>query len=321
MRSPSMWPLQLHSRCAFARFRSGESGLADPLRRIRRLAWGLPGDLGRGSKGNRHRHSGSAAGFAIELKRAFQLSSGNTTPVNGSCPVGSPLSEIAPVTTTQMATTWTCPMCPRLAGTWVEKARKVFWTESLAHQQVALRRKNFRHLPLERKGTLVGTPTTTRDTITSISFEKVFTTPWFFQEKLKFEVKGEAINLFNRVNLNNVSNSMSAGNFGQATGQFSPRYFQLHLRASFWGWNLSGVLRNYLRTAAKAAGVTIPDGYRFGLHNLRHSLGNWLVNSGTDVKTVQTSLRHAKVQTTLDLYTQGNTTTRSQPKKSTSAWY
>jgi len=57
---------------------------------------------------------------------------------------------------------------------------------------------------------------------------KVFTT-----DKLKFEVKGEFINLFNRVNLNNVSNSMSAGNFGQATGQFSPRYFQLHLRTSF----------------------------------------------------------------------------------------
>jgi integrase len=65
-------------------------------------------------------------------------------------------------------------------------------------------------------------------------------------------------------------------------------------------------VRNYLRPAALAAGIQIPDGYRFGLHNLRHSLSNWLVNSGTDVKTVQTMLRHAKVQTTLDLYTQGD---------------
>jgi integrase len=65
-------------------------------------------------------------------------------------------------------------------------------------------------------------------------------------------------------------------------------------------------VRNYLRPAALAAGIRIPDGYRFGLHNLRHSLSNWLVNSGTDVKTVQTMLRHAKVQTTLDLYTQGD---------------
>ncbi len=64
--------------------------------------------------------------------------------------------------------------------------------------------------------------------------------------------------------------------------------------------------RSYLRPVAIAAGVSIPDGYRFGLHNLRHSLSNWLVNSGTDVKTVQTMLRHSKSQTTLDLYTQGD---------------
>jgi integrase len=64
--------------------------------------------------------------------------------------------------------------------------------------------------------------------------------------------------------------------------------------------------RNHLRPAAIEAGVSIPDGYRFGLHNLRHSLSNWLVNSGTDVKTVQTMLRHEKSQTTLDLYTQGD---------------
>jgi len=65
-------------------------------------------------------------------------------------------------------------------------------------------------------------------------------------------------------------------------------------------------VRNYLRPAAIAAGVSIPDGHRWGLHNLRHSLSNWLVNSGTDVKTVQTMLRHSKSQTTLDLYTQGD---------------
>ena len=63
----------------------------------------------------------------------------------------------------------------------------------------------------------------------NFTVEKVFTV----QDRLKFEVRAEVINLFNRVNLNNVSNSMSAANFGQATGQFSPRYFQLHLRASF----------------------------------------------------------------------------------------
>ena len=49
----------------------------------------------------------------------------------------------------------------------------------------------------------------------------------------------------------------------------------------------------------------IKDGQRFGLHNLRHSLSNWLVNKAKiEPKTVQGILRHAKIQTTLDLYTQ-----------------
>jgi len=62
---------------------------------------------------------------------------------------------------------------------------------------------------------------------------------------------------------------------------------------------------DYLRPAAKAAGVQIEDGQRFGLHNLRHSLSNWLVNKAkVEPKTVQGILRHAKIQTTLDLYTQ-----------------
>ena len=62
---------------------------------------------------------------------------------------------------------------------------------------------------------------------------------------------------------------------------------------------------DYLRPAAKHAGVVIADGQRFGLHNLRHSLSNWLVNKGKiEPKTVQGMLRHSKIQTTLDLYTQ-----------------
>ncbi len=62
---------------------------------------------------------------------------------------------------------------------------------------------------------------------------------------------------------------------------------------------------DYLRPAAKKAGVVIEDGQRFGLHNLRHSLSNWLVNKGkVEPKTVQSMLRHSKIQTTLDLYTE-----------------
>jgi len=62
---------------------------------------------------------------------------------------------------------------------------------------------------------------------------------------------------------------------------------------------------DYLRPAAKKAGVAIEDGQRFGLHNLRHSLSNWLVNKAkVEPKTVQGILRHSRIQTTLDLYTQ-----------------
>jgi hypothetical protein len=42
------------------------------------------------------------------------------------------------------------------------------------------------------------------------------------------------------------------------------------------------------------------------LHNLRHSLSSWLVNKGkADPKTVQSLLRRSRIQTMLDLYTQG----------------
>jgi integrase len=64
-------------------------------------------------------------------------------------------------------------------------------------------------------------------------------------------------------------------------------------------------VQDHLRPAAVAAGVQISAGQRFGLHNLRHSLSNWLVNKARiEPKTVQGILRHARIQTTLDLYTQ-----------------
>ena len=69
----------------------------------------------------------------------------------------------------------------------------------------------------------------------------------------------------------------------------------------------SSFVADYLRPAAKKAGVLIADGQRFGLHNLRHSLSNWLVNKAkVEPKTVQGILRHSKIQTTLDLYTQSD---------------
>jgi integrase len=59
---------------------------------------------------------------------------------------------------------------------------------------------------------------------------------------------------------------------------------------------------DHLRPAAIAAGLNLKKGQRFGFHNFRHGLASWLVNQGTDVKTVQGLLRHANVSTTLGLY-------------------
>ena len=52
-------------------------------------------------------------------------------------------------------------------------------------------------------------------------------------------------------------------------------------------------------------GLRSKKGKRFGLHNLRHSLSNWLVNKAKEnPKTVQGILRHEKIETTMNLYTQ-----------------
>ncbi len=51
-------------------------------------------------------------------------------------------------------------------------------------------------------------------------------------------------------------------------------------------------------------GIRLEPGQRFGFHNFRHSIATFLVRRGKDVKTIQGLLRHAKVTTTLDLYSQ-----------------
>ena len=66
-----------------------------------------------------------------------------------------------------------------------------------------------------------------------LTFEKYFSVPWFFAEKMKIEAKGEVFNLFNRTNLNGVDSGMTDSSFGKSTSQLPPRSLQLHLRASF----------------------------------------------------------------------------------------
>jgi integrase len=59
-----------------------------------------------------------------------------------------------------------------------------------------------------------------------------------------------------------------------------------------------------LRPAAIKAGIRLEPGQRFGFHNFRHSLATFLVSKGKDVKVIQELMRHAKVTTTLQLYSQ-----------------
>jgi integrase len=57
----------------------------------------------------------------------------------------------------------------------------------------------------------------------------------------------------------------------------------------------SAFVADHLRLAAKAAGVQIEDAQRFGLHNLRHSLSNRLVNkTKIEPKTVQSILSYSR---------------------------
>ena len=63
------------------------------------------------------------------------------------------------------------------------------------------------------------------------------------------------------------------------------------------------LVEDHLRPAAIAAGVLKEgESVRFGFHNLRHSLASFLVQAGTNPKTVQTLLRHTDVHTTLQIY-------------------
>jgi hypothetical protein len=71
---------------------------------------------------------------------------------------------------------------------------------------------------------------------------KYFHIPWFVnKENSRLQIRGEFFNLFNRVNLNNVSSDLglnSAGvstnaNFGRAQGAYFPRTLELAARIEF----------------------------------------------------------------------------------------
>jgi integrase len=67
------------------------------------------------------------------------------------------------------------------------------------------------------------------------------------------------------------------------------------------------LVEDYLRPAAVKIGIFAEgDTRRFGFHTLRHSLATFLVGANVDPKTVQATLRHADVSTTLGIYTHAN---------------
>jgi hypothetical protein len=60
-----------------------------------------------------------------------------------------------------------------------------------------------------------------------------FRMPFFFGEKANFEVRGEAFNAPNRVNLGGISTSLTSATFGRVTSASNARVFQLTGRLSF----------------------------------------------------------------------------------------
>jgi hypothetical protein len=65
----------------------------------------------------------------------------------------------------------------------------------------------------------------------NLTAERAFALP-FLGDGGKFEIRGEIMNLFNRVNLTIPVSDMSNTLFGQSTGQDAPRYVQVsaHIR-------------------------------------------------------------------------------------------
>jgi integrase len=59
------------------------------------------------------------------------------------------------------------------------------------------------------------------------------------------------------------------------------------------------ILRRHLKPAADRAGVG-----KIGWHTFRHTYSTMLRSAGTDIKVQQELLRHANIQTTMNVYTQ-----------------
>jgi Carboxypeptidase regulatory-like domain len=69
---------------------------------------------------------------------------------------------------------------------------------------------------------------------TDLSMQKIFTTPWFTGDKTAhLQVRVDAFNAFNRVNLGGITGDLSNVNFGKVTGASPARTFQLGAKFRF----------------------------------------------------------------------------------------
>ena len=171
--------------------------------------------------------------FTVMNNSGFSpICSGEATPVNGGCPEGSTIIGNSGGDYNADGSNVDVPMAPSF-GSHLSGKHKADFLSGVFGPPASAGAK-FPAPALGHEGNL-GRNTYDNLGYNNMNFtvDKSFSTPFFFSETMKIEVKGEFINLFNRANLTGVSNNMTSGNFGQATGQLSARYFQLHLRASF----------------------------------------------------------------------------------------
>jgi integrase len=75
-----------------------------------------------------------------------------------------------------------------------------------------------------------------------------------------------------------------------------------------WRARISGT---HIRPAALRAKIT----KRLGWHTLRHTFGTWLNANGTDLKTIQTLMRHENVSVTMDRYVQAVTPAKREAQR------
>lgn len=167
--------------------------------------------------------------FTVINNSSFQpiCDGGAVSPVNNHCPAGSSITGDAGGDYNADGTNYDTPNVPSFGRHLSGRSKSQFLNG-------IFKASDFPGPALGVEGNL-GRNTYDRPNYKTVdfTFEKYFSVPWFFAERMRIEAKGEVFDLFNRANLNGVDNNMSSGTFGKSTSQLPPRSMQFHLRASF----------------------------------------------------------------------------------------